>query len=305
MGRLRAETALAQDTPVRPPGRAENSHAPSVKQATKPGSAGGALSWLIPRQHGAWSILIVSYLTGVMAFEGRDGAIPGLVLASVLTGFVGQHAAATALRTRRPSAVAWAVALNGAAAGSVAVLLFVCDRRLLLPVVLAGAALALISLLVQHAHRDRTAWGELIGILGLSTAIPIASLSRTGEPGVAHLGLWLLGLLYFCGSVFHVRFLVRNWRARRGPLGARLRAGWASALYHPTALLAVAGLSALGWAPPWAAVALLPVTLKGLWALRRGGNAPPAIRRLGFIELAHSLLFASLVILTYHMAHGP
>jgi len=307
VGRPPAEIAADEGSPARSTGQSERSHAPSVGETTPSRSAGGALVWLIPRQHGAWSILLIGYLIGVLAADGQGGPAPWMVLVSALAGFLGQHATVTALRVRPPqrrSAAVAALGLNGLSLGLLAVLIFVYDIRPLLPVVAAGAGPAALSLLVQHRHRDRTAWGELIGVLGLSSVVPVAAVSRTGTLGPASLGLWLLALLYFSGSVFHVRLLVRNWRARREPFAQRLRAGWASVAYHCAALLVVAGLSAVGWAPPWAAAALVPVTVKALGALRPGGDAPPVIRTLGFIELGHSLVFAGLVVMAYRVGPG-
>lgn len=305
VGRLRVELLEAERTPLDPTEDGQRSHAPSAGEPMPPRSAGGALASLIPRQHGAWSILLIGYLVGALAPEGRGGAVPWIVLGSTLAGFLGQHATVTALRARGPqraTAGLAAVLLNGLSVALLAVLVFVHGLRPLLPVVGVGAALAALSLLVQYRHRDRSAWGELIGVLGLSSVVPVASVSRTATLDAQSLGIWLLALLYFSGSVFHVRFLVRNWRARRGAFPERLRAGWASVAYHPAALLAVIGLSALGWAPAWAALALAPVTVKALGALRWGGDEPPVIRTLGFIELAHSLAFALLAIVVYRFS---
>ncbi|MBM3499141.1 MAG: hypothetical protein FJX74_10775 [Armatimonadetes bacterium] len=307
MGRPSAQIATHDESPADPTGRCEQLHTPSAGEPMPSRPAGGVLAWLFPRQHGAWSILLVGYLVGALAVDGRGGAVPWIVLVSTLAGFLGQHATVTALRARpsqRRDAVVAALGLNSLSVGLLATLILVHGIRPLLPVVAAGAVLAILSLLVQLRHRERTAWGELVGVLGLSSVVLIAAVSRAEALGPESLGLWLLALLYFAGSVFHVRFLVRNWRARREPLAQRLQAGWASVVYHSAALLIVVSLSALGWAPPWAAAALVPVAIKALWALRRGGDAPPVIRTLGLIELGHSLAFAACIVLIYRLANA-
>jgi hypothetical protein len=171
-------------------------------------------------------------------------------------------------------------------------------------VALGGAAglLAAVSFAVERAHRDRTAWGEVIGVLGLSTAIPLASYATTGSFDVGHAGLWALATLFFTGSVFHVRFLIRCWRRRRGPLLERLQAGWPSLAWHLGALALAAGAAQMHLVPAWAPVALVPVTLKALLTFRRGPDAPPVTRTIGFLELAHGLLFVGLALPAYRGA---
>jgi len=278
--------------------------APSAGQATLPRPAGGALRLAVPRQHGAWSILLVGYLIGTFAVTGATGAVPWLALAALVSGFIARHALVQALALRRKRLAwlrlgLWGVAFGCASVASTAVLVLFHDRGGLLAIGGLAALAALAALIVERYHKDRTAWGEIIGVLGLSAAIPFAAHARTGRLDTALLGLWLLGVLYFSGPVFRVRFLVRSWRARRGPLAQRLRAGWPSVTYHAAALGAAAGLGALGCTPVWAASALLPCALKAVWALRRGGDAPPVIRVLGFVELAHSVGFAVLLLLAY------
>jgi hypothetical protein len=278
--------------------------APSVEEATPPHSAGGALPLVVPRQHGAWSILLISYLIGTFAVTGVGGAAPWLALVALVCGFVARHALVQALALRRKG-LGWSrLGLWGFAFGAVslagtgALILFYDHWGLLLIGGLAALA-ALAALVVERYHKDRTAWGEIVGVLGLSTAIPFAAYARAGRLDSTLLGLWLLGALYFAGPVFHVRFLVRSWRARRGPLTQRLRSGWSSLVYHLLAFGAAAGLSALGWTPAWVAAALVPCALKAVWALRAGKDAPPVIRALGFVELAHSVGFAVVLLLAY------
>jgi hypothetical protein len=281
-------------------------HAPSAEQATKPASVDEALGLVIPRQHGAWSILLVGYAIGTLAFDGGGPAVPWLVLGAVTAGFVARHATLTALQLCRKDPRWRAVSAGGLALAGLSAMLMgvlvVGYGRWGLVIVAAGAGLlVLASVVIERRHRDRTAWGELVGVAGLSSAIPLASYARTGALDGPLLGLWLLGLLYFSGSVFHVRFIVRRWRLRRGPFVERLRAGLPSVVYHLAALGAVVALGTLGWTPKWVAVALVPVTAKALWALRRGGDTPPAIRSLGFTELGHSILFAVLAVVAYRV----
>lgn len=284
---------------------------PSLPLRSQPEAActrptGGGNLWLFPRQHGAWSILLASYAIGTFALDGKVHGAPWLVLGAVLAGFVAQHAILVALQGRafaihRTAAAAWAALHTAIAASLAAILLTSYDLRPLLPLLGVATVLALLSLAVHYRHRDRTTWGELLGVVGLTTVIPIASVARTGGFGVDHALLWSLGTLYFCGSVFHVRHILRNWRKRGSRIVARPRAGWASSVYHAAAFTTVVALSALGLAPRWASLAFLPSTVKAFRAMRPGPDRPPVVRGVGLWELAHAALFSALIILAYQL----
>lgn len=75
---------------------------------------------VLPRQHGAWSVLVASFVLGVAAL-GR--LVPeGLLLAMILCGFISHHAAGKYLMLpdadeRRPIVMTWAIGFATCAVG--------------------------------------------------------------------------------------------------------------------------------------------------------------------------------------------
>jgi hypothetical protein len=275
----------------------------------KPGSpkheARSGFALTVPRQHGAWSMLLAGFVLG-LASGNRFGAEGLLLLVAVFFGFCARHAAGLFLRparsNRRTHVLLWAIGYASVALFAGAWLVVGYHRWLLLP--LGGVALVLAgaSVILEQRRQDRTTVGELVGVLGLSVVLPAAAYAATGVFGATTAGLWALGAFFFGGSVFHVRYLVRHRRESGGPLASRWRAGGLAVAYHLAALAASIGLSAVDALPPLAPLALLPVAVKSLWAVGRRREGEINIRHIGYVELAHTLIFLAIAILAFH---GP
>jgi len=270
----------------------------NVMSKTKTRSQPSAFLLTIPRQHGAWSVLAAGFILGAIV-GGRLGKEGLLLLGALLSGFLARHAVGLLLRPagseeqqRKIRRLTLGYVAHALLLGGLLVIRY--DRWLLVPLGVVALVLALVSLHLERQRQDRTTVGELVNLLGLSLAIPATAYATSGVFEAATAGWWTLGLLFFSGSVFHVRYLVRKRRESSGPLAARWRAGWPSVVYHLAALGVAAGLSALGTLPSLAFLALLPVTVKALGAVVQRREGPLNIRHIGYAELAHTVLFVAL-----------
>jgi len=262
-------------------------------------------SLVIPRQHGAWSVLLLSFALGVGGL-GRFGTQALLLLVAVALGFVARHAVGAYLKLsrngRRNGQVLVSAGVCAFAAGLSGGAVLVCyDRPLMLP--LGGVLLAFggVSTLLEWKRRDRSVWGELANMLGLSLVTPLAAYATTGTLTSATFGLWVVSALFFCSSVFHVRYLVRG-RIGKAGLGFRLRVGAWSVLFHLGAAAATLALGLAGAVPVWTWVAMAPNAGKAIWAVAHYHPAPAPIRRIGLVELAHALVFVLLVVAVFRTA---
>lgn len=252
----------------------------------------------IPRQHGAWSVLLLGYVLGVAA---GDAPVPAaLLLMALLAALPLRHTAVLWLcapcGTGQRRVLAWWLAgYCLLLLAPLFPLLLVYQRWILVPLGSVAGCVGLATAWLEWHDRDRTLGGELLGMLGLSTAIPAAACAAGQGSGSALLALWLLGAMNFCGSVLHVRWVVRGGRTDTG------RAGVVSMVYH----LAIVGLAwamgALGLAPDLAAVALLPAAARAVWAALTPGGRSVSVRRLGFEELAYTAAFVVLAALAFRL----
>lgn len=260
----------------------------------------------VPRQHGAWSALISCFILGT-AVGGSFGMEAILLLVSVFTGFLARHSAALYLRLsrtddNRKKVLTLAIGYFSVFLSVGALLVIWYELRVFLLLGFFALVFLSIMLILEQQRREFTIMGELIGMVGLSLVAPAAEYSTTGVFSTQTVGLWIICSLFFGGSVFHVRYLVRKRIESTGPSLVRIRAGLPSVAYHLAALAVAVSLGTfIGILPSFSPMALLPVTLKALWAVGRRYKAPLPVHRIGYVELIHTLIFVFLAVSVFHM----
>lgn len=269
---------------------------------------GSAIVATIPRQHGAWSALLACFALGTLVAQAP--AIESvLVLGTMVCLLCVREGIVLSMRVRNDRArqmrllhgvffwaVLLALTLLGLWARGVIDALF-------LPA-LIGGVLFLASLLwfARRRKDEMSLSGELLGMAGLSIAAPAAEAVASGGISERSVGLWVLSLVFFETSVFHVRHVVRDHRACMGPLEARIQAGLPSVAAHLTGFAVLAVLAANSHLPRLAPLVLLPVLIKALWTVAARESQPVRIKRVGLMELAHTIVFVGLSSGLY-MAH--
>lgn len=250
----------------------------------------------LPREHGAWAMLIVSYLLGVLVSRRFDWMLLSLGL-SALFVFISRESLLAFWRARRRGkqakrAGALLVIYLALAALSGVPLLFAGHLTTLLPMGLAAAALLVINGQQGAQLEDRTVASELLAIGGITLVAPAAYAVGSGGWQWAALALWLLAASYFASSVFYVKLRVLDAHARR--VEARVRA-WRFCLgYHISLFAALVILGATGSLPLFTLIAFAPALGRAFWTLARpSGNL--SLKRIGMLEIAYSTIFLLVV----------
>lgn len=181
-----------------------------------------------------------------------------------------------------------------------AALLFGYGRWGLLPLGLVALLLLALQPALRRYRLDRTVVGELLAFGGLALTGPGAYYASTGRLDATAGLVWLLTFLYAGASVFYVKLRVKQRMLRGAALD--LGRGWLLALdmaLYQAILLATVGLLAITGQVPWLAlVAFAPLSYKvarDIWRVAPELN----LRRLGFIEIGHSVAFVALLIAAY------
>lgn len=260
----------------------------------------------IPKQHGAWSILISCYILGIFV-GGSIGPNGIILLVSLMFGYLARHTWNAYQRTKRGSerrkeVLMWAVVDSLIVLGTGGYLVTIGGLWNLLGLGAIALFLGALTLLLSQRGMEFTAGGEVMGILGLCLAAPAAEYVATGSASMRTVGLYILSLLFFCGSVYHVRYLVRSKKASQGILSQRMKHGWMSIFYHILALAVVVYLSAvISVLPSLAPVALVPVTIKALYVVAHRYETPLQVRQIGYREVAHTIIFVVLAGLAFYL----
>jgi hypothetical protein len=258
----------------------------------------------LPREHGAWAMFVAPLLVGI----GAAGIVNFDLILFVLTAFgffLLRYPLMLAIKSKsnvaRLTAWQWSAIYGALTIAAGAALLLTSQLWSLIPVGLLGF-ISLAVYLWYAAHRaEMSTTGEWVGIAGLVLGAPGAYLVATHRLDATAWALYFLNVLYFGGTVFYVKFRVReqpklvkapaDWRSR-------LWAGRITLLYHSLAIGAVVLFALLGLVPALAPLAFVLPMCKTVGAVL---TLPARLnmRRLGFVELGLTTLFALVVLLAY------
>ncbi len=262
---------------------------------------------VVPREHGAWGLLLVPLATGAAAGLMRGGqALPlAIFTTAALAVFllrtpVESWLGTTPLRAQSVAesriVLAFVLSLSAVAALMFAALFWNGRNRGLLPLgVVAALAFAVQAALKKLSRKLRMA-AQVTGALALTATAPAAYMLVTGRFDSIAAGLWLANWL-FAGDQIHFVQL-RIHAARTQTVGEKLRRGRAFLAGQVGLAAGLVLFTKLGFLPWPALLAFVPVLFRGIaWFVR--GSQPLAVRRLGWSELAQAVTFGALLIAAF------
>ncbi len=258
---------------------------------------------VVPREHGAWGMLLVPLATGAVVGCATGGRIaPVLLLTTAvlalfwlrtpIESWLGTGALRVQTRQERRLVLRVIVPLSMIATVAVSALLWQGKSRGVIWLgMTAGAAFAA-QILLKRLGRTKRLAAEVVGELALTSTAAAAYCVATGRLDARAWGLWLLNWLFAADQIHFVWLTIRGVRA--AGLGEKLRVGW-SFLAGQIALGGMLTFSYYShWLPGLTWIAFVPVLFRGLvWFAKR--PQPIVIRRLGWTELAHALVFGVLL----------
>jgi hypothetical protein len=258
---------------------------------------------IIPREHGAWGMLLVPLLTGALVAApsaANAWSLTLLVLAALslfwlrtpLEAWLGTSAMKARSAPERRLALSSALAISTLAAVAIASLLWNGrNRGLLLIGAIAAIAFAVQAWVKRWGRKGRMP-AQIIGAAGLTSTAAGAYYVTTGKLDHTLLALWLANCLFAADQVHFVQ--LRIHAARASGVADRMRLG-RTFLWGQAGLIGIIlVLCRSGFLPMAAALAFVPILLRGsLWFTF--GKGPLDVHKLGFAELAQGLLFAGLL----------
>jgi hypothetical protein len=266
---------------------------------------------LLPREHGAWGLLLVPLVTGAgVALREGGKVFPLLLLFTAaltlfwlrtpLESWLGTSAMRAQTKEERITVGVAILALGKVAVLALGVLLWAGRNRELWPLGVAAALAFIAQALLKRFGRRMRMLSEVVGTVGLTLSAPAAYYVVTGRLDATAWMLWLANLAFAGNQIHYVQLRIHATRIEG--VRNKLAHGWAFAAAQVAMATALAIFCLRGWMPWFALIAFVPVLFRGwLYFFRKPG--PLLVRRLGWHELAQSLSFCVLFITAFFFAH--
>lgn len=259
---------------------------------------------VLPREHGAWGLLLVPMVTGAgVALRESQHVVPALLLLvatlamfwlrTPVESLLGTSALRAQTRDERRTVAVVIAFLGAVAALALGTLLWPGQNPLLWLIgATAGVAFVGQALLKKLGRRTRML-SEIVGTIGLTASGPAAYYVITGKFGAMAWVVWIANLIFAGDQIHYVQLRIHT--ARVEGFWAKLKRGWAFAAGQllMTAALTIACLS--GLIPAIASIAFSPLLFRG-WFYFIQKPAPLAVRKLGWNELSLAVAFSVIFV---------
>jgi hypothetical protein len=250
---------------------------------------------IVSPEHGAYVVLLVSFLTGVAAAQNWT-VHTTLALLCALLGLQAEHPLIMQIRQRKslkPRLLLWAGLYGGTALLLASYLYWQSEAKLPLLGIYGAAIGALVFDGIAVLHREqKTVLNESITFASTCLAAPLAIVVTQNSLGPWAIGLWGVNALFFTSSIFTVKL-------RKLLPKDSTTAIWRLVLYHGAATGLVVGLYALQLLPLFTALSFgIALAKAGLVLGCRHWYVTTAIRSVAMIETVSALLFGIVVSLS-------
>jgi hypothetical protein len=262
---------------------------------------------IVPREHGAWGLLLVPLFTGVVAGFASEHRIWPLLLFTVaalslfwlrtpVESFIGAGSLTANTKEERRTARVAAVLLATVATACLTDLMW--KEQDLWLLLLGGAAA--FALLVQSFLRSRgRSWrmaAQMAGAIGLTCTAPAAYYIGTGRLNERAFILWVANWIFAGNQIHFVQLRIHS--ARASNFGEKFARGKLFLLAQPVFFAALVIASFWRVLPPLVIVAFVPALVRGtLWFFRK--PEPLDVRSLGWSEMRHGLVFGVLLAVAF------
>lgn len=262
---------------------------------------------VLPREHGAWGILLVPLVTGATVALLRGAAITPLLLflpASVslfclrtpVEAVLGTSAQRVQTPAERKLVMSAAAGYSAIAFITLTVLLWNGENSALLLLGAVAAASFGVQAVLRKLGRDTRMASQMAGLVGLSSTAAGAYYVSTGRLDTTAVMIWVANWLFAANQVHMVQLRIHN--AKVAGLAKRLARGWkflAGEILTVVLLLVFLYLRLL---PKMSVVAFHPMLLRGAaWFFKK--PRPLRVHRLGWMELGFALIFGAMFVSGY------
>ncbi|WNF35764.1 YwiC-like family protein [Bacillaceae bacterium IKA-2] len=238
------------------------------------------MKWFIPREHGAWAMLIVPYLLGM--FTSNVTWLHFVFFTGVMAFYVSSGPLFAIIRQpklKREALPPFFICLSIG-------LIFTIPILYLMPNIIYIGLLIIpfftLNIIFAKLKKERLFINDLVAIIALSFLVLAAYFIGSGVIDLKALVLMLINVIFFTASVFHVKTLIREFGNKSF--------AFSSNVFHGVIVAAFFIFSM-----PIVALVFLISTLKS-WFVPKKRYKPIQI---GLVEIANSVIFVAIIGIFY------
>jgi hypothetical protein len=258
---------------------------------------------VVPREHGAWGLLLIPLFTGVVTgFSPAHRVLPllGFTIAALalfwlrtpLESLLGTGTMTAQTPAERRTAFMTSFVLATMAGACLLALMW---RGQNLQLLLLGTATAFAfaaQVILRKLGRSARMLAQLVGIIGLTCTAPAAYYVASGHLNQRALLLWVANWIFAGNQVHFVQ--LRIHAARAANFADKYSRGRLFFLAQPVLLVALIAASLWRLIPALAILAFCPALIRGTrWFFK--GPEPLNVRGLGWAEMRQGVIFGLLL----------
>jgi len=262
---------------------------------------------VVPREHGAWGLLLVPLFTGVaagLASAQHFWPLPLFVVVALslfwlrtpVESLIGSGPITARTAPERRTAWIVSLALTVVSAACLVVLMWGGRNRILLLIGFVTALAFVVQAVLRTLGRRTRMMSQLAGAIGLTATAPAAYYLGTGRLDSGGLALWAANWLFAWNQIHFVQLRIHASQART--FQVKLKKG-ATFLVGQTLQLAVVFFALLKhYTPPLLILAFLPAFFRGTrWFFL--DHQPLDVKQLGWSEMKYGIAFGALVAIAF------
>jgi len=262
---------------------------------------------IVPREHGAWGLLLVPLFTGVAAGFAPEHRIWPLLMFTVaalslfwlrtpVESLIGTGPLAAGTGRERRMALITSISLAALATACLAGLMWKGHNLQLLLLGGATALAFLVQSVLRRLGRKTRMVSQLVGAIGLVCTAPAAYYIGTGRLSERAFVLWVANWIFAGNQIHFVQLRIHS--ARAATFSQKVARGKFFLLAQP--ILFASLVVAVFWRvlPPFAIFAFLPALVRGtLWFFTK--PKPLDVRSLGWSEMKQGVAFGLLLAVAF------
>ncbi len=262
---------------------------------------------IIPREHGAWGLLLVPLFTGLATGVSPEYHVWALLLFTLaalslfalrtpVESLLGMGAISARTSRERWTAFVGSTCFAAMAAACLGALMWKGQYSALFIFGAASAGTFVMQAVLRKLGRGTRMISQLVGALGLTCTAPAACYIGTGRLDTRAFVLWIANWV-FAGNQIHFVQL-RIHAARANTLAEKLAKGRFFLMAQPVLLVVLVLASLRHILPAFSIIAFMPAVVRGSrWFFQKPESLD--VRRLGWSEMKQGVAFGALLAFAF------